>query len=348
MKKLKVGIIGSGFGLNCHFPSFRQNKNCNVLALCTKNAIKGKKLAKKNGIKNYFNNWKLMIKSIDLDIISIAVPPKDQPKIVKFCLSKSIPVLAEKPLSISLSDSKQIYLKQKKNKIPGLIDFIFPEIDIWKKTREIIQKRKFGSVKNLSVDLNFQSYTNMKKISSWKNNINMGGGILHHFLPHIFYYLEWFCGTISSISVKLNKEKNYKFTGHTKAIILLKFSSGTTGIIRASSNNYGVHEHVLKFINDRGTIILENRKNDWVKDFKLQTIDNKKKKNINVKYKNKKKTDSRIYPVSKIVNKLVNWVIYKKKESPNFKSAVRVQYLIEKSLLSNKLKGRWVSAKNFT
>ena len=45
-----------------------------------------KKLAKKNGIKNYFNNWKLMIKSIDLDIISIAVPPKEQPKIVKFCL----------------------------------------------------------------------------------------------------------------------------------------------------------------------------------------------------------------------------------------------------------------------
>ena len=88
MKKLKVGIIGSGFGLNCHFPSFRQNKNCNVLALCTKNAIKGKKLAKKNGIKNYFNNWKLMIKSIDFDIISIAVPPKDQPKIVKFCLCR--------------------------------------------------------------------------------------------------------------------------------------------------------------------------------------------------------------------------------------------------------------------
>ena len=27
MKKLKIGIIGSGFGLNCHLPSFRQNKN---------------------------------------------------------------------------------------------------------------------------------------------------------------------------------------------------------------------------------------------------------------------------------------------------------------------------------
>ena len=116
MKKLKIGIIGSGFGLNCHLPSFRQNKNCEVLALCSKNASKGQKLAKKNGIKNYFNNWKLMIKSIDLDIVSIAIPPKGQPEIVKFCFSKSISVLAEKPLSIFLSDSEKIYLKQKKIK----------------------------------------------------------------------------------------------------------------------------------------------------------------------------------------------------------------------------------------
>ena len=348
MKKLKIGIIGSGFGLNCHLPSFRQNKNCEVLALCSKNASKGQKLAKKNGIKNYFNNWKLMIKSIDLDIVSIAIPPKGQPEIVKFCFSKSISVLAEKPLSIFLSDSEKIYLKQKKNKIPGLIDFIFPELDSWKKTKEIIKKKKFGLVKNLNVDLNFQSQSNIKKENSWKNNINSGGGILHHFISHIFYYLEWFCGKISSLSVNLNKEKHYKFSGHTSAVILVKFSSGALGTIKASSNNYGINEHILKFFNDKGIIILENRENDWVKGFKLLTINNSKKKYINLKKINKKNVDSRIYPVSKIVNKLVNWIIYKKKGNPNFKSAVRVQYLIEKSLLSNKLKGKWVNAKNYT
>ena len=120
------------------------------------------------------------------------------------------------------------------------------------------------------------------------------------------------------------------------------------GRLPITSNNYGINEHILKFFNDKGIIILENRENDWVKGFKLLTINNSKKKYINLKKINKKNVDSRIYPVSKIVNKLVNWVIYKKKESPNFKSAVRVQYLIEKSLLSNKLNGRWVSAKNFT
>ena len=70
----------------------------------------------------------------------------------------------------------------------------------------------------------------------------------------------------------MNKEKNYKFSGHTSAVILVKFFSGALGTIKASSNNYGINEHILKFFNDKGIIILENRENDWVKGFKLLTI----------------------------------------------------------------------------
>ena len=87
-----------------------------------------------------------MLSEVDLDIVSIAVPPIEQTKIINICLKKSIAIFAEKPLTTNIFNSKKILDLQKKNKIPGLIDFIFPEIDIWKKTREIIQKRKFGMV----------------------------------------------------------------------------------------------------------------------------------------------------------------------------------------------------------
>ena len=54
MKKLKIGIIGSGFGLNCHLPSFRQNKNCEVLALCSKKCKQRAKISKKKWNKKLF------------------------------------------------------------------------------------------------------------------------------------------------------------------------------------------------------------------------------------------------------------------------------------------------------
>ena len=99
MKKLKVAIIGSGFGLTSHFPAFKKNKYCEVVALCTKNPKKGLLIKKRNNIKYYFDNWKKMLNDIELDIVSIATPPTEQTKIIYACLKKSISIFPFSTLS---------------------------------------------------------------------------------------------------------------------------------------------------------------------------------------------------------------------------------------------------------
>ena len=49
MQKLKIGIIGLNFGLNCHLPSFKKNKKCKVIALCSTNLNKAKIAAARAG-----------------------------------------------------------------------------------------------------------------------------------------------------------------------------------------------------------------------------------------------------------------------------------------------------------
>ena len=282
MKKLKVAIIGSGFGLTSHFPAFKKNKYCEVVALCTKNPKKGLLIKKRNNIKYYFDNWKKMLNDIELDIVSIATPPTEQTKIIYACLKKSISIFAEKPLTVNISDSKKILNLQRKNNIPCVIDFIFPEISEWIYTKKILRKKDYGNLRNISIDLNYQSFTNLTKKNSWKNDITKGGGLIHHIICHIFYYVEWFLEPISSLSAYLYKEKNYKFSGHTNSVIILKFKSGVSAVIKASNNTMGINEHTIKFYNDYGTIILENKSKDWVNGFNLYTINKKsllKKKN---------------------------------------------------------------------
>ena len=99
MKKLKVGIIGLEFGATCHLPAFKKNNKCEVTALCSNSLNEAKFLAKKNNIPYFFDKWKKMLVNLDFDLISIAVPPLEQDKIINYCLKKSIPVFAEKPLA---------------------------------------------------------------------------------------------------------------------------------------------------------------------------------------------------------------------------------------------------------
>mgnify|MGYP000866729235 CR=1 FL=1 len=125
MKKLKVGIIGLGFGVTSHLPAFKSNKKCEVIALCSKNLKKGEIFKKKNNIKHYFSNWKRMLNEIELDLVSIAVPPNEQFNIICECLKKSIPVFAEKPLATNITKIRKIFNLQKKLNIE-----VMPEIEL--------------------------------------------------------------------------------------------------------------------------------------------------------------------------------------------------------------------------
>ena len=348
MKKLKVGIIGLGFGVTSHLPAFKSNKYCEVIALCSKNLEKGEIFRKKNNIKHYFPNWRRMLNEIELDLVSIAVPPNEQFNIICECLKKSIPVFAEKPLATNIIDSKKIFFLQKKFNVPCAIDFIFPEIPEWIFAKKIINSKRFGKIRNINIDLNYQSYSNLIKENSWKNNISKGGGVLHHIICHVFYYVEWFLEPVASLSACLYSGKNYKYSGYTNAVILLKFSSNVYAVINASNDSCGINEHTIKFFNDLGAIVLENKKVDWVNGFDLFTIKRNnliKKKIIIKKNKIKNNLDPRFYIVSKIVEKLVNWIIFKKKTSPNFEDGHRVQHLIDAAIQSNKLNGKWINLK---
>ena len=109
-----------------------------------------------------------------------------------------------------------------------------------------------------------------------------------------------------------------------------------------------MNEHTIKFFNDLGVIVLENKKVDWVDGFDLFIIKRNnltKKKIIVKKNKIKNNLDSRSYTVSKILGKLVNWIILKKKTTPNFEDGHRVQSLIDATIQSNKLNGKWINLK---
>ena len=54
-----------------------------------------------------------MLDSLDFDIVSIAVPPIEQEKIINYCLKKSIPVFAEKPLATDIKIVEKIFNLQK-------------------------------------------------------------------------------------------------------------------------------------------------------------------------------------------------------------------------------------------
>src|SRR3989338_10788310 len=129
---LKIGIIGSGFGLYGLLPAFNSIENCKVVAICGRRRRQLVSYCKSIGFENIYSDWRLLLKHEELDAIALAVTPYAQYKISKVAIKKGLHVFAEKPLAVNKSQASELLILANKNKIIHGVDFIFPEIAEWK------------------------------------------------------------------------------------------------------------------------------------------------------------------------------------------------------------------------
>jgi predicted dehydrogenase len=320
---LKVGIIGSGFGVIGLLPAFSSVKNCKVVALVAKGSrpIKGIRL---------YADWQAMLEDVELDALALAVPPSAQYEIAKAAILKGLHVFAEKPLAVNTREAKVLLTLARKKRIVHGIDFIFPEIAEWKKVKELLDREALGALKHVSIRWDWLSGDIRYGRSTWKTNVKEGGGVLSFYFSHGLYYLEHFAGKIiDTRSIFIHSPKSLN-GGEVGVNVLLKFKGGVTGNAHVSCDSPGYIRHRLVFLCERGVITLENR-NAIVDNFVIKTYTPNGGHHVSVrKDKDRWEEDERVKIVKKLAARFVDACIHKKQMVPSFVEGLRVQELIEK------------------
>lgn len=327
---LKVAVIGSGFGLYGLLPAFKSIENCKVVAVCADNRDKILKCCQDIPLDNIYSDWKKMLDGEKIDAVAIAVIPSLQYEIAIYAIKKGIHVFAEKPLTANYAKAKHLLsLAQKKNIIHS-VDFIFPEISLFRKVKDLIDKKKYGKLEHIRICWDFESYNIKNNIYSWKTDVDQGGGALSFYFSHTLYYLEYFAGKILDCKSVLSYSFKNRKQIETGVDVLLMFESGVDGYAHINSNSKRFTSHQLFFQFENGTINLENRKN-IVDDFVLTVYT---KKGVEAIYNSSKKIkrgeDERVKYVRAIAQRFVESCIKEIEMSPNFKDGMRVEELIEK------------------
>ncbi|MDP3973598.1 MAG: Gfo/Idh/MocA family oxidoreductase [Candidatus Daviesbacteria bacterium] len=325
---VKVGIIGSGFGLYGLLPAFNSIKKCQVIAICANDKGRLKKYQSEVGNKKIYKDWQLMLNNEKLDALAIAVTPNAQYRIAKKAIKKGLHIFAEKPLAATLLQARQLYKLAEKKKIIHAIDFIFPEIEEWKEVKKIINNGQLGTLKKIELTWLFLSYDIKNKITSWKSNAREGGGALSFYFSHSLYYLEYFAGKIIKINSDIFYSKKSLNRGDVGADLTLKFEHGITGQAQLSCNSSTTSKHQLIFKFEKGRIILKNR-NKRVTDFIIKIYRNNKQERVTLaKEVDEINADERVKEVRKIAERFISSCINGNQMIPSFKEGLRIQELI--------------------
>ena len=148
-RKLKVGIIGTGWIANAHIQQYKEMPDVEIV--CGADLIEGKaeEFFAKNGVEGvrcYRSHKELLAAEKDLDAVSICTYNATHAECTIDCLNAGVNVLLEKPMCVTTEEATQIMRAEKKSGKILSIGFQ-PRMDPnMIKVKEIVQSGVLGEI----------------------------------------------------------------------------------------------------------------------------------------------------------------------------------------------------------
>ena len=147
-KKVKVGIIGTGWIAEAHVANYLKCEDVEIVAAADLIPGKAEKFCKANGIEGIrlYPDHKSMIDAEDLDAVSVCTYNKTHAECTIYALQHGVNVLLEKPMCVTLEEAVEICRAEKASGKILSIGFQ-PRFDPnMKMLKKIVQSGELGKI----------------------------------------------------------------------------------------------------------------------------------------------------------------------------------------------------------
>ena len=117
-KKLKVGIIGTGWIAEAHIQQYNQMPDVDVVAMADLIPGKAEAFKEKWGVQgdvHFYPNHKEMIDNEELDAVSVCTYNATHAECTIYALEHGVNVLLEKPFTVTLDEAVEVCKAEKKS-----------------------------------------------------------------------------------------------------------------------------------------------------------------------------------------------------------------------------------------
>ncbi len=146
-RKLRIGIIGTGGIAGSHIASYKKQPDVEVVAGADLIPGKAEKFFKDNEVEaKAFTDYKEMIDTMNLDAVSVCTYNRTHAECTIYALEHGLPVLLEKPMTVTLDEA--IAIREAEKKSGKIVSVGFqPRFDAnMQMIKKIVQSGELGRV----------------------------------------------------------------------------------------------------------------------------------------------------------------------------------------------------------
>ncbi|MBQ9373046.1 MAG: Gfo/Idh/MocA family oxidoreductase [Thermoguttaceae bacterium] len=256
MKRLNVGMLGTGFMGRTHSNAFNQVKRFFdlpydiVLKSCySRDAEKLARFQKTWGYEKCETDWRKIVDDDEIDLIDVVTPNFLHKDMVVAAAKAGKMIICEKPLAMNYEEALEMEEAVKAAGVPSVVSFCYrrnPSVALFK---QLIDENRIGRPFHYRATYN-QDYTISKKVpvggaSLWRLDANVAGsGVTGDLLAHSIDCAEWLNGPIARVCAHTEifiKERQNAVTGEATPItiddacmFMAIFANGSLGLFESS------------------------------------------------------------------------------------------------------------------
>jgi predicted dehydrogenase len=142
--KVRIGLIGVGFGSRVLLPAFRRDRRCEVVAICARHRARARAAARQWRVAGAVDDWEALVTRSDIDAVAIAVPPVVQPPIALATLRGRKHLWCEKPLAATVEEAAALSREAEEADVAHIVDFEFTAVPAWRALKRLLARGAIG------------------------------------------------------------------------------------------------------------------------------------------------------------------------------------------------------------
>ena len=258
MKKLKIGVIGTGVeGLTlCDIcPKLDEVE---LTAVCDIDEAVVEGAARHYKVKS-FTDYKKLIDSGDVEAVIVATPHYFHPSIGIYAMKKGLHLLSDKPIGVTVNDADEMIAVSKETGQVFCVMFQARTSPHSRAAKKLIDEGKIGEIyRTLMLSGWFRTqayYDSAGWRASWKGE---GGGVLINQAPHQLDMFTHLAGTPNKVRAEV-RTRRHKIEVEDEVHALLEYANGGRGYLYASVNEAPIASRI-EIAGEKGKLIIDGSK----------------------------------------------------------------------------------------
>ena len=273
MARIRIGVIGTGFGVRVHIPGFQESGEFDVVGVVSHAEQRGREVAERFAIPHVFTDHRALLALPGLEAVSVASTPDRHPEHVIDALAAGKHVLCEKPLARNLDEARRMASAAADAARQGCVAMMDHEFR-WqperRRIKELLDEGWVGTPYAVTAVGHMGLFADPERPTySWWQQRARGAGWLLNSGTHLIDTLRWWFGDVARVAgfttVNVKQRRRARDGGWADVDAddafgaLLSFHSGVDAVLHQSAVAVSGRTNLLEICGSDGVLLLDER-----------------------------------------------------------------------------------------